>query len=146
MSNHSLTTRGTDLPFSHKSVMSTAHEQNIICSKTLICRQLFAGHVVGSQPMKRKDKIHRMIIIFIVGIVLFVLGKVTQILVFHSNNNNIGSYLPIRISALVQVKVQSHPTVKVASWMSPDVVEPPVSVHLCTAVRSFGMTSVTILN
>ena len=27
-----------------------------------IDRQLFAGHVVGSRPMKRKDKINRMII------------------------------------------------------------------------------------
>ena len=63
MSNHFLTARGTDLPFSHKSMISIAHEQNIICSKTLICRQLlFAGHVVGSRPMKRKDKIHQMII------------------------------------------------------------------------------------
>ena len=52
---------GTALPFSHKSVMSIAHEQNIICSKTLICRQLFAGHAVGSRLMKRKDKMHRMI-------------------------------------------------------------------------------------
>ena len=31
------------------------HEQ------TIICRQLFAGHVVGSQPMKMGEKIHRMI-------------------------------------------------------------------------------------
>ena len=61
MSNLSLTARATDRPFSHKSVISIAHEQNTICSKTLICRQLFAGHVVGSRPMKRKDKIHRMI-------------------------------------------------------------------------------------
>ena len=52
--------------FSHKSVVSITHEQNIICSKThihgttheqtIICRQLFAGHVVGSQPVKRKEK------------------------------------------------------------------------------------------
>ena len=55
MSNHSLTARGTELPFSHKSVMSTAQEQNIISSKTFICRQFFAGHVMGSRPMKRKD-------------------------------------------------------------------------------------------
>ena len=40
----------------HTSVVSIAHEQNIICSKTLICRQLFAGHVVGFQPMKKKEK------------------------------------------------------------------------------------------
>ena len=32
-----------------------AHEQ------TIICRQLFAGHVVGFRPMKRKNKMHRMI-------------------------------------------------------------------------------------
>ena len=49
-----------------------AHEQNIICSKTrldgttheqtIICGQLFSGHVVGSRPIKRKTKMHRMII------------------------------------------------------------------------------------
>ena len=33
----------------------TSHEQ------TMICRQLFAGHVVGSRPMERKEKMHRMI-------------------------------------------------------------------------------------
>ena len=47
-----------------KSRVSFAHEQNIICSQThlndiayehsIICRQLFAGHVLGSRPMKRK--------------------------------------------------------------------------------------------
>ena len=42
------------------------HEENTICSKTLICRQLFAGHVVSSWAMKRKEKIHPMIIIIIV--------------------------------------------------------------------------------
>ena len=61
MSNQS---RETDLPFSHKSAVSITHEQNIIGSKTRNCRELFAGHVVGSQPMKRKEKMHRMIIIF----------------------------------------------------------------------------------
>ena len=34
-----------------------AHEQ------TIICRQLFAGHVVGSRPMKRKKYLLRMIYI-----------------------------------------------------------------------------------
>ena len=63
--------RGTDPPFSHKSVVSITHEQNIICSKTLICRQLFAGHMVGSQPMKRKEKIHLMIIAVITAISSF---------------------------------------------------------------------------
>ena len=60
MSNHSA--------FSHKSMVSIMHEQNIICSKTqldsiaheqtIICRQLFAGHVVFSREMKRKEKMH----------------------------------------------------------------------------------------
>ena len=36
--NHSLTDRVTNLPFSHKSVVSIAHEQNINGSKTLISR------------------------------------------------------------------------------------------------------------
>ena len=57
------------------SVVSFTHEQNNICSHklshkqlndialehTIICRQLFAGHVVGSRPMKRKKHLHRMI-------------------------------------------------------------------------------------
>ena len=36
-----------------------AHEQ------TIICRQLFAAHVVGSRPMKRKKNLLRMIIKYI---------------------------------------------------------------------------------
>ena len=76
----------SNLPFSCKSdrrkersTVSLTHEQNIICSQTLsqtkwdniaheqtiICRQLFAGHVVGSQPMKRKKNLPRMIVITI---------------------------------------------------------------------------------
>ena len=53
-------------------MVSFTHEQNIICSQTqldgiaheqtIICRQLFAGHTVGSQPMKRKKNLPRMII------------------------------------------------------------------------------------
>ena len=47
-----------------ESMVSFMHEQNISCIKTkldgivheqtIICRQLFAGHMVGSRPMKRK--------------------------------------------------------------------------------------------
>ena len=72
----------SDLPFSRKSdrkkeksTVSFTHVQNIICSQTqldgiaheqtIICRQLFAGHVVGSQPMKRKKNLPRMIVITI---------------------------------------------------------------------------------
>ena len=39
------------------SIWQFAHEQ------TIICRQLFAGHVVGSRPMKRKKNLLRMIIV-----------------------------------------------------------------------------------
>ena len=73
----------SDLPFSRKSdrkkeksTVSFTHVQNIICSQTqldgiaheqtIICRQLFAGHVVGSRPMKRKKNLLRMIILNIV--------------------------------------------------------------------------------
>ena len=66
MSNHSLPAQGTDLPFSNKSIVSITHEQNIICSKTLICRQLLAGQVVSSQARKRKEKLHQMINVFLV--------------------------------------------------------------------------------
>ena len=68
----------SDLPFSRKSdrkkeksVVSFTRKQNSICSQkelndiahdhTIICRQLFAGHVVGSRSMKRKKHLHRMI-------------------------------------------------------------------------------------
>ena len=75
----------SDLPFSHKSdhkkeksVVSFTHEQNIICNQTQLddiahdqtiinfCRQLFAGHVVGSRPMKRNNNLLRTMIIIIV--------------------------------------------------------------------------------
>ena len=73
----------SDLPFSRKSdrkkeksTVSITHEQNIICSQTLldsiaheqtiICRHLFAGHLVCSRPMKRKKNLLRMIIAFII--------------------------------------------------------------------------------
>ena len=56
-------------------MVSFMNVQNIICSqtqldgiaheKTIICRQLFAGHVVGCRPMKRKKNLLRMIIIVI---------------------------------------------------------------------------------
>ena len=60
-------------------MVSFTREQNSICSQklsqkqlndiahehTIICRQLFAGHVVGSRPMKRKKHLRRMIISFV---------------------------------------------------------------------------------
>ena len=69
----------SDLPFSRKSdrkkeksTVSSTHVQNIICSltqldgiaheQTIICRQLFAGHVVGSRPMEIEKSLLRMII------------------------------------------------------------------------------------
>ena len=65
------------MPFSRKSDRKKAwftYERNIICSQTqlddiaqrmqsIICRQFFADHVVGSQPMKRKTNLPRTIII-----------------------------------------------------------------------------------
>ena len=75
----SLIAQGSDLPFSHKSVVSITHEQNIICSKTLsktqldsiahkqtiICRQIYVDHVVCCLPMKRNKNMHRMKIYFL---------------------------------------------------------------------------------
>ena len=69
-----------DLPFSRKSdgkneknVVSFTHEENIICRKTqlddisheqaIICRQLFAGHLEGSRPMKRQTNLYRKIML-----------------------------------------------------------------------------------
>ena len=84
MSNHSLPARGTDPPFSNKSVVSVMHEQNVICSKTIICRQLFAGHVVSSRPMKSMEKIHPLIIILIMQL-HFVEYKYHSVFVLQRN-------------------------------------------------------------
>ena len=52
-------------------MVSFTHGQNIICSQTqlddiaheqiIICRQLFAAHVVGFRPTKRKTNLHGII-------------------------------------------------------------------------------------
>ena len=77
----------SDLPFSRKSdrkkeksTVSFTHVQNIICSQTqldgiaheqtIICRQLFAGYVVGSRPTKRKKNLLQMIIIIMLQYLL----------------------------------------------------------------------------
>ena len=59
----------SDLPFSHKSdrkkeksTISFTHKHGVAHEQTIICRQLFAGHVEGSRPMKRKKNLLRMII------------------------------------------------------------------------------------
>ena len=75
----------SDLPFftqERSRVVSFTHEQNIIFSQTqldniaheqnIICRQLFAGHVVGFRPMKRKKSLHPMIIIVIIYIIIII--------------------------------------------------------------------------
>ena len=61
MSNHSLPAQGTDPIFSHKSILSNTHEQSIICSKTLICKQLLRSRS-GLLANERKEKMHRLII------------------------------------------------------------------------------------
>ena len=62
-------------------MVSFPHEHNIFCSgtkldditheQTFICRQLFAGHVVGSRPMRWKKNLQRMIISIIVQLISF---------------------------------------------------------------------------
>ena len=57
-------------------MVSFTNEKNIVCSQTklndiaheetIICRQLFAVHVVGSRSMKRKKNLQQMIIPVIV--------------------------------------------------------------------------------
>ena len=56
--------------FTHEqnSIRSQKQLNNIAHEHTIICRQLFAGHVVGSRPMKRKKHLHRMIVLLIVHV------------------------------------------------------------------------------
>ena len=54
-----------------KSLVSFTRDHSIICSQTqlddiaheqtIICRQLFAGHVVDFRSIKRRENLHRMI-------------------------------------------------------------------------------------
>ena len=58
-----------------ESVVSFTYDQSIFVSQTqlddiaheqtIICRQLFAGYLVDFRPIKRRENLHRMIIIFI---------------------------------------------------------------------------------
>ena len=61
--------------FTHdqKSICSQKHLNDIVHEQTIICRQLFAGHVVGSRPMKRKKHLHRMIMHFIIIIIIIIM-------------------------------------------------------------------------
>ena len=65
--NHSLSAQGSHLPlFKQQGGYNIMYEKNIICSKknlddtsheqTIICMPLFAVHMLGSRPMKRKEK------------------------------------------------------------------------------------------
>ena len=67
--NHSLTVQGSKLPLfydiSPKRMVSKTHLDDSSHEQTIICRQLFAGHVVGSRPMKSKGKMYPMIITII---------------------------------------------------------------------------------
>ena len=65
-------------------MVSFTHVQNIICSQTqldgiaheqtIICRQLCAGHVASSRPMKRKKNLLQMIIAIIIFLIVVVRG------------------------------------------------------------------------
>ena len=90
----------SDLPFFHARAIARRrkgqfkHEQNIICSQTLldgiaheqtiICRQLFAGHVVGFRPMKRKKNLLQMIKLVVVVTTSAYSTSIVNILTFQS--------------------------------------------------------------
>ena len=62
MSNHSLTARGTDLPYLHKSVVRLRMSRILFAAKHLFVGSYLQDmHVMGSRPMKGKEKIYRMI-------------------------------------------------------------------------------------
>ena len=52
------------VPFTHgwKIICRQTKLDDIAHEKTIICRKLFAGHIVGSRPMKRKKDLQRMMI------------------------------------------------------------------------------------
>ena len=101
----------SDLPFSRKSdrkkeksTVSFTHVQNIICSQTqldsivneqtTICRQLFAGHVVGSRPMERKKNLLRMLHYYtLYSLSPFSMANSLQLILEISATNRLVSYL-----------------------------------------------------
>jgi len=88
--------------FSTESVVSIAHEQNIIYSETH-CGQLFAGHVVGSWPIKSKKTASNDNIIY-----LFIPSGITeQILQQYKINEN--------FQGIKVYKTRHLPTVNMAS-------------------------------
>ena len=101
----------SDLPFSRKSdrkkeksTVSFTHVQNVICSQTqlegiaheqtIICRQLFAGHVVGSRPMERKKNLLRMLHYYtLYSLSPFSMANSLQLILEISATNRLVSYL-----------------------------------------------------
>ena len=110
------------------------HEQNIICSKTLldgtsheqtiIRRQLFADHAVDSRPMERKKKTHRMIIPFIREMTKPVM--VIQTALFTRDYNCRAVYV---LTALVQIIV--HIETDLYLWSLSDCKQPSLWPLLC---------------
>ena len=63
MSNHSLPAAGKQTAIFIQERSFIEHEQNIICSKTLICMELFAGHVVSSWSMKGREEYIKLLLL-----------------------------------------------------------------------------------
>ena len=89
-------------------MVTITQEQNIIFNKThldgttheqtIICRQLFAGHVVGSGPTKRGDIVHRMILKLNVSSLIFIPIKTeSNIIVLRSLLSREATRILIRI-------------------------------------------------
>jgi len=74
--------------------LQQTHLDGTIHERIIICRQLFTGHLVGSQLMKRMKKMHRMIKRFI-----FQLSTIT----FQN------TWRPLRIclGAILQIRAQA---------------------------------------
>ena len=75
--NHFLAAQGSNLTFFSQECSSNyawgkyylqqkTFRQYYMHEQTVICRQLFADHVVGSRSMKRKKKMHQMAVLLII--------------------------------------------------------------------------------
>jgi len=62
--SHSQAAQGSDLPFEifHLTVCFQFHVNGTFPEQIITCRQLFENYMVVSWPMKRKGKLHQMII------------------------------------------------------------------------------------
>ena len=125
--------------FSETKLDDIAHEQ------TIICRQLVAGHVVGSWPMKRKRNLQWMIISFIANLFKLIWTALTASWRSAVSNRErlLFSYfhflnLPIQINCVASYCACSQSFNRLAHSQSSNVTRTMAGASLYLSIFSFA--------